>query len=436
MKGKSGLGFILIVLIVGILTYLAFNGVPALGIPSVYDTRLGIDIRGGVGTTLYPDLPEGQVPDSKELEAASTVIENRLNEKGIFDRYMTIENEHGRIILEIPYKQGESDLNPQKTIDELGNTALLTFQEVDEEKYDGMTPEGLKNYLPTGKIIIEGKDVEDAGVQTNPQTGQVVVTLDLNSEGAEKFAEATERLLGQKIAIFMDDQLISAPVVNEKIPNGKAVITGQRDAKEAGQLAATIRSGSLPFRMVAKEVNSITPLIGESALRIMIIAGVVALALIVLFMLIVYRIPGLVASISLFGLVVLTLLAVIWFGITLTLPGIAGIILTMGMGVDANVIVYERIKEELKSGKTLKASIDVGFKRAFTAILDGNITTLITAAVLYVLGSGAVKGFGATLFIGVIISFLTAVTATRIMLKSLSGLKFLQNKRLYGYRGV
>lgn len=436
MKANNGAPFFLVVLIIALLTFLASYGIPSLNVPSVKDIRFGIDIRGGVGATLYPDLPEGTKPTAQQLEAAETVIQNRLDNRGIFDRILTKEEEHGRIILEIPYKQGETDTNPQNTIDEIGATALLTFQEVDEELYDGYDLHGRKIYLPTGRIVIKGDDVQDAGVRTDPQSGEIFVTLNLNMEGTKKFAEATERLVGQKISIFMDDLLITSPVVNERIPNGEAVISGQNTAKEAGDLAATIRSGQLPFRLEAKEIHSITPHLGQSALSVTIMAGIVAFLLVSLFMILNYRLPGLIASIALFGLVVLQLLAITWFGATLTLPGIAGIILSMGMGIDANVVIFERIKEEMRTGKSLKASIDVGFKRAFTAVLDSNVTTLISAAVLYLLGTGPIKGFATTLFLGVICSFLSAILATRIMLKSTTNTGIAKHKWLYGYKEV
>lgn len=438
MKGNSGFKFFAVILVIGILTYLAALGAPSLGIPHVgSDTiRLGIDIKGGISTTLYPDLPDGTKPTDKEMDSARAVIERRLDNKGIFDRNITVETESGRIVVEIPYKQGETDLNPQKAIDEIGKTALLTFQEVDEEKFDGYLPNGSKKYLPTGKIVIEGAHVVDAGVATDTQTGGINVTLKLNGEGKDKFSDGTGRLIGKPIAIFMDDELIVAPVVQHKITAGEAVITGQRDAKEAGVLADTIRAGALPFRLVAKELNSITPILGEGALKVAINAGIVAFILIFIFMLVYYRLPGMLANIALFGLAVMELLVITWFGISLTLPGIAGIILTLGMGVDANVIIFERIKEELKTGKTLQASIDVGFKRAFAAILDSNITTVISAVVLYWLGTGPIKGFAATLFIGVMLSFVTAVTASRIMLKSVASIDIARNQWLYGVKEV
>jgi len=435
MKATIWVKFFLVVIIIGALTYLTFAGIPGV-IPSVYNTRLGIDIRGGVYANLYPDLPEGERPTVDQLNSARSIIEKRLDNKSIYDRNVTTEPENGRIIVEIPYKPGETDLNPQKAIEEIGKTALLTFQEVDEDKFNGYREDGTKNYEQTGRIVIEGKHVVEARVGQNPQTSEIVVTLKLNEEGAKRFAEATEKLVGQKIAIFMDELLITAPTVNEKIPNGEAIITGQRTAKEAGDLADTINAGSLPFRMVSKDLNSITPLLGEGALRVTINAGIVAFILICLFMLISYRLPGLVANIALFGLIVATLFFISVLGITLTLPGIAGIILSIGMGVDANVIIFERIREEIKSGKTVAASIDAGFKRAFAAIVDGNVTTIMTGLILYWFGTGPIKGFAVTLIVGVVVSFFTAVTATRTMLTAVSVLSIAKKPWLFRVKEV
>ncbi|HOJ09025.1 MAG TPA: protein translocase subunit SecD [Clostridiales bacterium] len=427
MRRSSWVGFVLVVVIIALLAFLALDGGNAIGINGISKTRTGIDIKGGIYTTLYPDLPEGQKPTEEDLNSARMIIEKRLESKGIYDKNVTVEKEHGRIIVEIPFAPGEKDFNPQKAVDEIGKTALLTFQEVDETKVDEKG-----DFLPTGRIVIEGKDVKTAGVATMPDTGEIVVTLELNKEGAEKFAEATKRLLGKRIAIFMDDSYITAPVVNTVIPDGSAQITGQRTAKEAGELADTIRAGALPFRLVAKELNSVSPILGEGALKVTIKAGIVAFILVAAFMIAYYRLAGLIADIALSGLVVTTLLLISVTGNTLTLPGIAGIILSVGMGVDANVVIFERIKEELKNRKTIGAAVDDGFRRAFTAILDSNVTTIITAAVLYWLGSGAIRGFALTLGIGVAISFLTGVTATRVMLKSICSAKFAKNPKLYG----
>jgi|YNPMSStandDraft_1061717.scaffolds.fasta_scaffold04954_5 preprotein translocase subunit SecD len=427
MRGFDSFKVFLVILTIALLGLVLFVGVPGSGIPTVHDMRLGIDIKGGISTTLYPDLQEGKKPTQKELDSAIAVINNRLDNAKIFDRNVVAEIENGRIIVEIPYKPGEKDFNPQKAIDEIGKTALLTFQEVDENLKDEEN-----RYKPTGKIVLEGKDVKDAFVSSDPETGSLVVSLQLKPEGKQKFADATLRLMKKPIAIFMDDVLISAPIVNSHITTGEAVITGSFTPEEASNLADTIRSGALPFRLVAKDLNSITPTLGESALAVAIRAGLVAFMLVCIFMLIFYRMPGLLADIALAGLVIIQLCVLTWLGVSVTLPGIAGIILSVGMGVDANIIILERIKEEIRAGKTLRAAIDMGFNKAFAAILDANVTTLISAIVLYNLGSGPIKGFAMTLFIGVFLSFFTSITASRIMLRSVSNLNLAKNRWLYG----
>jgi len=279
------------------------------------------------------------------------------------------------------------------------------FREVDEDKVDPET--GV--YEMTDRIVLQGNDIESAVAETDPQTQYGIVRLIFSDEGAKKFEEATERLVGKRIAIYLDDQMISAPIVNEKISGkDRAVINlGFIDRNEsieyAKELAAIIRSGALPFKLEAKDVNHISPIIGESALNISILAAII--------------------------------LVFVLSGMSLTLPGIAGLILTVGMSVDANVIIFERIKEELRSGKTVQAAIELGFKRAFTAILDGNLTTLITAAVLYYFGTGAVRSFAITLGLGIIVNFITAIVATKIVLNALSQIRVLRKPWLFGAKG-
>lgn len=426
MKNYGILKLVAVILIIAVCAYLAYNEVKNNNI------RTGIDIRGGIYAVLEPDIEEGSLSDEeidKGLESAKTILGKRLDARNIFDRSINIDSVNNRITIEIPWAAGETNFNPQEQLNELGKTALLTFQEVDEDKVDENG-----HYLPTGRIIIQGSQVKDAYQAPYNDTGEWVVALELDESGAEAFAEATGRLVGKPIAIFMDDQFISAPIVNQKIEGGKAIITGQADANEAAELAATIRSGALPFRLVATKVDSISPQLGEGAMNVAIKAGIVGFLLVCLFMILVYRLPGLIASIALSGLAVLTILSVAWTRISVTLPGIGGIILSIGMGVDANCVIYERIKEELRAGKTLRSAIDQGFHRAFSAVLDSNVTTLITAVVLYAFGSGPIKGFAMTLGIGVVISFLTAVTATRLMLEGVSGIGALKNKWLYGVK--
>jgi len=294
------------------------------------------------------------------------------------------------------------------------------------------------NYARTNKIVLQGTDVEKATMEVSQKDGSYYVGLKLKEDGAKKFEEATGRLVGQPIAIFMDDQFISAPVVQTQISGGDAQISvggtiGSKEQQaEAKNLTEVINSGSLPFKLVAKQVNNISPTLGSNALQVSIYAFGVALVLICLFMISYYRLPGLIASIALILHTVLELLVLSWSQITITLPGIAGLILTVGMAVDANVIIFERIKDELKSGKTLRMAIDLGFKRAFSAILDGNVTTLISAIVLWKFGTGPIQSFAYTLGIGVVLSFITAVTASRIMLRAISGLDVAKHQWLYG----
>lgn len=426
MKRNNGVKFVALILFIGILTYLAAFGANISGfkIKSAKDIVPGIDINGGVHTTLYPK--GGIKPSGEDLEKAKNVIERRLDNKNIFDRSVTTDKANGRVIVEIPWPKDEKDFNPQKTVDELVATAKLTFQEVDENKKDANG-----KYLPTGKVIVNGDQVTKSVAVSDPTQG-ICVSLEFNNDGTKKFAEATGRLIGKPIAIFMDDQLISWPNVQVQITNGKAVITNQETIEEASKLANTIASGSIPFSLEARQVSSISATLGASALAVSIQAFVVSFILVCLFMLCYYRLSGLLACIALVAHTVLQLLAISWLGITMTLPGIAGIILTVGMGVDANVIIFERIKEELRNGKTLRAAIDIGFKRAFAAVFDANMTTLITAVVLFIFGSGPIKGFAYTLGLGVLLSFFTAVTVSRIMLKSVANVDIAKHHWLYG----
>jgi preprotein translocase subunit SecD len=298
MSRKPVLTFCIVILVIGLFSYLALAGLPSIGLKGVREIRTGIDIRGGISTTLYPDTNDLSSITTQQLESAVAIIEKRLNGKGVYDMNIAPDNEYKRIVVEIPYTAGQ-DTNPQKVIDELGRTAYLTFQEVDEDLFDGYVDAmgSQKKYLPTGKIVVQGTEIEDA--QVGVIEGRPVVLLKMNSTGAEKFAEATARLKGQKIAIFLDDVLITAPQVNDTITSGEAYIEGNMDARRAADLAATIRSGALPFKLVPKEINSITPTLGEGALRVAIQAGIVSFILVFLFMAIYYRLPGLMAGIAL-----------------------------------------------------------------------------------------------------------------------------------------
>ncbi|HOL91831.1 MAG TPA: protein translocase subunit SecD, partial [Clostridiales bacterium] len=341
MKGNNGLKLFLVLALIAVMTYICFAGslFGLVEIPGVNDIVPGIDINGGIDAMLYAITEDGRKPTQEELDTAKIIIEKRLDKEGILDRNVTTDLNAGRIIVQIPWAPGETDFNPDKTLEKIGRTALLTFQEVDEDKLD---EDG--NPLPTGRKVLEGTDVVDAYPAKNTQTGNMEVVLELNDRGKESFAEATGRLIGQRIAIFMDDQFISAPVVQSHITEGIAVIvlykgSTKEGVQEAKDLADTIRAGALPFKMETKHVNAISPLLGKGALNVTVRAFIVAFLLICTFMILYYRLPGLIASIALFMLSIMTLNFVSWLGITLTLPGLAGIVLSVGMGVDANVII-------------------------------------------------------------------------------------------------
>ncbi|HNX29075.1 MAG TPA: protein translocase subunit SecD [Syntrophomonadaceae bacterium] len=377
--------------------------------------RYGIDIRGGVEATYEPkDL--GRVPTENELEAARAIIETRMDAKNITDRDVTVDKSNGKVIVRFPWKSDEADFDPQKAVSELGETARLTFRD------------------PDGNVILEGTDVTKSAAQLSPQDGKPVVTLELSGEGAEKFAQATGRLIGQTIDIYMDETLIRSPIVGSKITGGNAEITNLESVEDATALSNKINSGSLPFSLTVKNCNIISPALGSNALAVMVMAGKVAFVLVCLFMLLYYRLPGLVACIALVLQVTGQLLALSVPQFTLTLPGIAGLILSVGMGVDANIIVSERIKEELNTGKTLLRAIDTGFERAFSAVLDGNITVIIIAVILVIFGSGSMLSFGYTLVCGVIMNFIAGVTASRLMIRSLGNFKIFRKPEYFGAR--
>ncbi|WP_265443645.1 protein translocase subunit SecD [Acetivibrio straminisolvens] len=440
MRLVSGIKSFLVLAIIAAMTAIVLVGlnIPKsdYSIPRAYEgIRYGIDISGGVSAVLT--APDGIVPTDDELDTVKGIIDTRLEGKQIYDKTVTVDKVNKRVLVEIPYKKGSEYGNPYDTIADIGATAMMSFREVDEDKFDPETGA----YEMTDRIVLQGKDIVDAVAETNPETQLANVRLIFSDEGAKKFEEATERLVGQKIAIYLDDQMISAPIVNEKISGkDRAVITLGTSSQEesiiqAKELAAIIRSGALPFKLEAKDVNHISPIIGENALNISIYAGAVAILLVWLFMFLYYRVPGLVADITLLGQIAAIILVLVLSGMSLTLPGIAGLILTVGMSVDANVIIFERIKEEIRSGKTVNAAVDLGFKRAITAILDGNLTTLITAGVLYYFGTGAIRSFAITLGLGIIVNFITAIFATKIALTALSEIRVLRKPWLFGAKG-
>ena len=394
-------------------------------IPSVLDTdngiRLGLDLVGGSRIVYEAEIPDGynQANLADDMNSVQKVIRQRLTDKGFTEATVTLTGDN-RVTVEIP-----QITNPEEAVQTLGTTAQLTFIDAD------------------GKEWLTGSDIKKATYGYGRPTGNEVtdvhyVQVQFTSEGQKKFAEATGNIAARTdgtniMAIVMDNQVISSPSVSSQIDSDSCVISGSFTRDSAAELADLINAGQIPFSLKQVELRSVGPQLGADAMRTSLIAGAIGIALVMLFMLIVYRIPGLVASIALCFYMVLEALIFSLVRVNLSLPGIAGIILSIGMAVDANVIIFERVKEELKNGKTVKSAIDSGFKRAFTAILDSNITTLIACAVLFFLGTGTIVGFATTLGIGVIVSMFTALTVTHFLLNRMVDFR-VRNPKAYGLR--
>ena len=448
-KGKSWPLFVVAILIV-VFSLTAIFGVSYqygdtknIYIKGASDIRFGIDIRGGVDVTF---MPAGDVDATPEqMTAAKTVIEDRLVGLGITDYESYVDSNKDRIIVRFPWKTGEADFNPQTAIDEIGTTAKMVFR---------------KGSTVDGEEILSGDDVTSANAAYNETEGWVV-QLKFNSAGAAAFADATTEQAANNgtISIWLDDENISTATVDEAITGGEATIKGNFDQDSASALANQINSGALPFALSAESYSTISPSLGAKSLEVMVLAGIIAFALVAVMMIVRYRLPGTIATISLFGQVVATLAVVsgyftVFPGSTLTLPGIAGIILGIGMGVDANVITAERIKEELAKNKTLPAAVKSGFKMGLTPIIDGNVTIVIVAAILmgafgptdgfwakvfnpifFWFGpstAGTVYSFGFTLLTSVLLNFVFGVWATRVMIRGAVHCKALRNPWLYG----
>lgn len=427
-------------------------------VKGVSDIRWGIDIRGGVEATFSP--ADDVVATEDQLESAKSIIELRMVSQNITDYEIYTDSGNNRIIVRFPWKEGEADFDPEKAIEEISATALLTFRPGNECETTSVDAEGNNIYMtPKGRtaeeILVQGSDVSkaEASMYQDPTSNEMKygVSLEFSKEGAKKFAEATKKLKGDTISIWMDDMMISFPTVNAEITDGKAVIEGNFTAAEASALAAKIQGGALPFALETSNFSTINPSLGLSSLEAMGMAGIIAFILIAIFMIVVFRLPGAVAVITLAGQMAITFAAVSGYlpfvnSFTMTLPGIAGMILSVGIGVDCNIITASRIKEELATGKTLDGAIHKGCANSFWAIFDGNITIIIVAIMLIgVFGpsnilskifgestTGSIYSFGYTLLVGVIGNFVMGVFCSRLMIKSLSGFKALRKKWLYG----
>ncbi len=392
-------------------------------------TRLGLDLRGGLQVLLEADLPEDAVIDAESMETARTIMENRTNALGVSENVLQIAGER-RIVGEFPGLD-----NTNEVLDTIQQTGLLEFVDTgdinlppgatiqtdfatgsDSEVPDSAEGENPPTIYPT---IMTGKDLRQVQV-TQDQLGQYVIQFDLTSEGADIFGVHTAANIGKYLTIVLDKQVISSPVINSAIPDGSGIIQGNFTLESANSLAVQLRYGSLPIPLKVVETRIIGPTLGEDSLNSSLIAGLVGLTIVILFMGIYYRLPGITADISILLYAIILFAVFKLIGVTLTLPGIAGIMLSTGSALDANILVFERFKEELRGGKTLRQAFDQAWTRAWPSIRDSNIAALITAGILYWFGStfGAtiVKGFSLTLAIGIGISLFSSLYITRTLL--------------------
>ncbi len=426
MKMKNTIILLLILAIIGGSTFVAMNGIE-LGKFKIARAKdavdLGLDLAGGVYVVLEADTDAKGAELQKMMNQTKAIIDERVNGLGISEPNISIEGTN-RIRVELA---GIED--PQEAIDLIGKTAQLQFVE------------------PNGDIVVTGKNVVNSGVAFQKDDMGIerpVVTLEFDKEGTKNFAEATGRLTLEEeqkdriIFIVLDDQIISYPAVESHkkggraIDDGKAVISGNFDVEEAEHLSTLIRAGALPVDMIEHKTSVIGPTLGLDAFERSVKAGGIALILIFVFMIAIYKLPGIIASLGLIAYTLIVIYTMSILGVKLTLPGIAGLILSIGMAVDANVLIFERIREELLLGKTVRASINSGFNKALTSVMDSNITTLIAGVVLYYFGTGPIKGFGVTLIIGIIASMITSVLLSKWMFKLIVSITDIKNIKVYG----
>ncbi|AKN32476.1 preprotein translocase subunit SecD [Clostridium carboxidivorans P7] len=411
-KAKSTVLFVICLLLIGFFAYSGVYGV------TVGDYRLksfgevinrGLDLQGGV--SVLEEIQASKV-DQDTFDKTVELLSMRVNKMGVSETTVAREGQK-RIRIEIPGKY-----DAKSVIDGIAKTGELKFVGPDKQ------------------TVLTGKDVKNAVSTISSESQKPVIELELNSAGTKKFADATQKFLGQKISIYLDDQLLTDPTVNNVITNGKAEISGSRTLEEAKRQANLINSGALPVTVKAVESKVVGASLGANSLPLSILAGKIGIGLVILFMILYYRVPGFIAGLALIVYIYLLLLAFATVGVTLTLSGIAGFLLTVGMAVDANVLIFERTKEELKGGKSIRASIDAGFHRAMTSVIDSHVTTIVAGIVLYGLGSGTVKGFALTLVIGVALSLFTATTVTRTLMKLATGMGWFYHKWTIGTFGV
>ncbi|MFA0815963.1 MAG: protein translocase subunit SecD [Anaerofustis sp.] len=411
------------VLLIAIILFAAifFTGIPLSKIAGVYDIQptnqllnYGLDLTGGVYIVLQADESAGNITDDT-LDKAIATIRTRIDSLGVKEPTIT-KQDNDKIRISLPDVS-----NQQEAIDMVGKTAELQF------------------LGPNGELILTGSDISDASYSLYYDTSGIsspAVKLEFNDEGKTLFSTATALYLNKEISITLDGETINTATVNTQITDGVAYITGIGSKDEAVNLATLIRAGALPVSFTIAQVQTIGPTLGQDSLQRGFIGGLIGVILVLLFMLLYYKGPGIAADIALMVYSLIFLFVLALMQVTLTLPGIAGIILSIGMAVDANVIIFERIKEELRLGKSMFSSIESGFHRALTTIIDSNVTTLIAGCALFFFGSGTIRGFAVTLILGVIISMFTAIFVTKRVLKMIINIFNIRRPSFFGIKGV
>lgn len=437
MKRKIPFTLIFIVIIILLGIWIIFPNNPGIHLGSIQkdiQTRLGLDLVGGVQALLEADLPPETEVSADQMDTARVIVENRVNGLGVSEAVVQQAGDR-RIVVELP---GESD--PERALAAIKQTGLLEFVDfsqlspteinsLDQQKINtdyGLTeiPSSNPETPLTERVfhtVLTGADLKSNQITVvTSKTNEPQVSFALNDAGAKIFDEFTSKNIGNALAIVLDKQVISAPVINNRIPDGQGVISGNFTVDSANELAIQLRYGSLPVPLKVVTSQTIGPTLGQDSLQKSLIAGIIGILIVMIYMGLYYRLPGLIAALALLIYALISLALFRFIPITLTLPGIAGFILSIGVAVDANVLIFERMKEELREGKTLRQAIDAGWSRAWPSIRDSNISTLITCTILFWFGSafGAsiVKGFSLTLAIGVGVSMFTAIIVTRTIL--------------------
>lgn len=427
MKKNNVIKLIVAIIVITFVAYISIFGLNIFGkqvIKGAKSIKTGLDISGGISIVYQAEADEYTEISQTDLKKSEAVIRKRLEAKNIFDYIVRSDASTNQISVEIPADINDKTKDPLQAIEGLDKTAKIEFRD------------------PDSNVILSGNDVKSAKYSEDPTdtTGlpSPHVVLTFSDDGAKKFSEATGKLIGKEMSIYLDDNLVTSPIVNSKIESSTAIITmgnGTYSERrtEAEEYAMLIDSGALPFNLKVISKEYIGAYVGQQALEISVKAALLSLIVVALIMIIIYKLPGIVATLSLILYAAITVLVMSNTGISLTLPGIAGLILSIGMAVDANVITFERLREELRQKISANKAFEKSFKHAMAAIIDGNITTFIVALLLYIFGIGPVKGFGIVLAIGVLVSMLTAIIVTKFMLKQFMGIAS-KNTFLFGIK--